>query len=271
MSEIINLIDKNPDSHVYQKAAEILSKQLQDDFSFVLQVWSDATPKTKHKKILILTSDETHKIPQQINDPDVAYIFKQYIPMSNYRDVNSVENIPRIFALPLCELNGFTDFSKNIHDREYDWCWMGQYDPYRRTDFKNAIEIAKTLNGVKYKELWYNGWNNGAKIEDYCAIMNNTKIALVPTGSASFETFRFFEAMMCGCVVLSVPQPNVDFYNTAPFIPINNWVNEISDTIRSILDKKNLMSTISMSGRKWHNYYCSPEGLSNYMLEKINA
>jgi hypothetical protein len=271
MSEIINLASENVDTHVYQEAAEIIVKTLKQDFSFVIQVWSDKTPETKYPQILMLTSDETHQIPQQINNKNVAFIFKQYAPMTNMRDINTVQNLPRIFPLPLCQLRGFTDLGINIHDRAIDWCWMGQYDPYRRQDFKQAVDIASNLNGLKSAKLWYNGWNNGTNIGEYCTIMNNSKIALAPTGSASFETFRFFEAMMCGCAVIGVKQPNVDFYNEAPFIKIENWIRDIEKTILETLSNTELLSTLSICAKKWHQKYCSPEGLAKYMLDKLNV
>lgn len=271
MSEIINLIPNNPDVHVYEKAVEILASKLNTDFSFVLQVWSDKTPDTKYPKILILTSDETHKIPEQIQDKNVAYIFKQYAPMSNIYDPKSVQQIPRVFPLPLCQLRGFVDLDIDINDRAIDWCWMGQYDPYRRQDFKYAVDIASNLNNTKHVKLWYDGWNNGMKINEYCTIMNNTKIALVPCGSASFETFRFFEAMMCGCVALSIRQPSIDFYRMAPYIEIENWIRDIEKHITETLSNQGLLSTLSIEARKWHNKYCSPEGLANYMLSKLHV
>ena len=75
---------------------------------------------------------------------------------------------------------------------------MGQFDPYSRVHFKNSVSELEGA-GHQSKVLWYNGWNNGEPIDDYCSVMNNTKIALVPTGSASYESFRFFEAAQAGC------------------------------------------------------------------------
>ena len=54
MSEVINLIEQNPDSYMYKEAVEILSKKLKNDYSFILQVWNHEMPKeTKYPKILI--------------------------------------------------------------------------------------------------------------------------------------------------------------------------------------------------------------------------
>ena len=133
MSEVINLIKDNPDSHVYSKAANILSQSLQEDYSFVIQVWDHEMPQdTKHKKILISTSDEAHKVPSQVDDSGFAHIFKQYAPMADANNPSSIQEIRGVTPIPLCHLEGVKNNGIPILEREYDWSWMGQYDPYRR-------------------------------------------------------------------------------------------------------------------------------------------
>jgi hypothetical protein len=58
----------------------------------------------------------------------------------------------------------------------------------------------------------------------YTEIMADTKIALVPRGS-SVETYRFFEAMRQGCVVICDRLPPHWFYVGCPAVQIDNWGN----------------------------------------------
>ena len=58
----------------------------------------------------------------------------------------------------------------------------------------------------------------------YTEIMADTKIALVPRGS-SVETYRFFEAMRQGCVVICDRLPPHWFYVGCPAIQVDNWGN----------------------------------------------
>jgi hypothetical protein len=58
----------------------------------------------------------------------------------------------------------------------------------------------------------------------YTAIMADTKIALAPRGS-SVETYRFFEAMRQGCVVICDRLPPHWFYADSPAIQIDDWAN----------------------------------------------
>ena len=58
----------------------------------------------------------------------------------------------------------------------------------------------------------------------YTEIMADTKIALAPRGS-SVETYRFFEAMRQGCVVICDRLPPHWFYVGCPAIQVDDWGN----------------------------------------------
>jgi hypothetical protein len=277
MSEIINLVESNPDSHVYAEAVNILSRKLETDYSFIFQVWDHEMPQdTKYEKILISTSDEAHQIPSQANDPSFVHIFKQYVPMEDANDPSAtiskrfmeIQTINKVTPLPLCHLEGVKDLGIPILEREYDWSWMGQYDPYRRVDFKIAVDDLCRDTNLTNKVLWYEGWNNGTSIESYSSIVNNTKVMLVPRGSGSLESFRFFEAMMCGCLVVAVAQPETDFYNVAPCVKVSSWSN-LSELITNILRETELVQFLSYQAKNWYNYYCSPQGLADYMYRSV--
>lgn len=272
MSEIINLIPDSPDIDIYLKAVEIVCQKIDVDYSFVLQIWNKEIPETKYKKVLILTSDEQHQIPTHHFDKNVQHIFKQYMPMKELRNPDSVLNIPKITPLPLGHLRGITHTNIPINDRKLDWCWMGQYDPYSRVDFKHCIDNLCTTYDFKNECLWYNGWNNGFDKSKYSDILNDTKIALVPVGSASIETFRFFESMMCGCVVISVQQPRTYFYNEARYIKVEQWdYQNIAAIIKNIIQNKKLIQELSELSVRWYDMFCSPAALAKYMIGALGV
>lgn len=269
MSEIINLAKGNGDDHVYEAAANIMADKLQTRYSFVISTWQEPIPDTKFPIILISTSDEAHHTPSQISDPRVKYVFKQYHPMSNVRDVNSVMHHNNVYSIPLCHLEGNKNLNIPMQNRKYDWVYMGQFDPYRRVDFKNAVHKLEQ-HSFAHRCYWYAGWNNGVSKEEYSFCMSNAKIALCPCGSSSLETFRFFEAMMCGCAVIGVPLPNVDFYNEANYYKIKDW-NNIEQAVSFLLSDTDRLSEMSDLALQWYQKYCSPEGLAEYMLSKLES
>lgn len=269
MAEIINLIPENPDVHIYAKAVELLTQRLEDDYSFIINVWNKEMPDTtKHKRILITTSDEAHGTPSQVNDDEYVHIFKQYQPMTNRDDPTSVVVSDKVTAIPLCELEGVENQNISILERKYDWSWMGQFDPYRRVDFKMAIDSLKQNKELKSIVLWYEGWNNGEPTESYCDTVNQTKIMPIPRGSASLESFRFFEAMKCGCIPVCVNQPSVDFYRVAPYFSINSWAH-VEEFIQSLVKQEEEIKFLSEQAKLWYKHFCSPEGLCDYMYRTI--
>ena len=271
MSEIINLAKDKPDTYVYQQAAEILCDTLEKNYSFVIQTWDGEKPiETKHLKVLISTSDESHNVPVEARDDSYVHVFKQYVPMADMKNPTSIlhEWESRVTPLPLCSLEGFDPQPINVNERAYDWSWMGQFDPYTRVNFRNAVVNLET-RGHASKVLWYEGWNNGNPMEDYSNVMANTRIALVPNGSASYESFRFFEAAMAGCVIVSQQMPVTSMYNVAPTITVdNNWSN-LPNVIDMILQNPEEMEYYSEAGKAWYKYFCSPEGLAYYMRKRL--
>ena len=272
MSEIINLIEQNPDSYIYKEAAEILSKKLKNDYSFILQVWNHEMPtKTKYPKVLISTSDETHHTPDQVQDDSYVHIFKQYAPMREPFDITSVETVDRVSPLPLGCLEGFVSQDIPIAKRTRDWSWMGQFDPYTRVNFRHAVDrLQRERPNYNSHVLWYEGWNNGDAISSYCDVMNDTKIALVPIGSGSRESFRFFEAMYAGCIVINVGMPQTPMYNAAPAFPMDIGWTELTRTVDFLLSREEeVLEYHSNAARLWYEHFCSPERLAEYMLKRI--
>lgn len=270
MSEIINLAKDNGDDHVYEAACKIISDKMMRHFSFVIKNWNKPLPKTKFPIIVFDTSDEQHQLPEYAHDDNILHVFKQYHPMQQPYDPRSVVYHRKVSGIPLCSLKGVVDLDIPMSNRVYDWCWMGQFDPYRRADFKIAVDRLCENKHLNFKCSWYRGWNNGVSKQEYSEVLCNTKIALCPCGSASLETFRFFEAMMCGCVVIGVDLPRTAFYNNADYIQIYNW-NTVESLIHKTLSDPKKMENYSLEAKKWYRKYCSPEGIADYVLARLET
>lgn len=62
----------------------------------------------------------------------------------------------------------------------------------------------------------------GDHVDRYTALMTGTKVALCPRGSV-WETYRWWEAMASGCVVVAERQRRADYYRGAPVITVHGW------------------------------------------------
>lgn len=157
--------------------------------------------------ISIVTSTERHNyIPPETEDENCLGVFMNYAPiMGDSYQIDNFFKHPKIHNLPLGyhkEFNApeYKDIPF-LEDRPIDVCFWGQYDPYRRQAFRDACYEVESMN-LKSDIVFYNGWNNGYGPQKYAECLKNSKIALVPWGSASRNTFRFWEAYYSGCVII---------------------------------------------------------------------
>jgi hypothetical protein len=101
----------------------------------------------------------------------------------------------------------------------------------------------------------------------YSEQIMDSKICLVPRGT-SFETYRFFEAIRYGCIVISEALPAHWFYRDAPTIQIKHW-KHLEQVINSLLENRELMQKKHRETLDWWHKKCSPEAVGGYIVEKL--
>jgi len=103
--------------------------------------------------------------------------------------------------------------------------------------------------------------------KSYSARMMNAKICLVPRGT-SFETFRFFEAMRYGCLIITESLPSSWFYRGSPAIQVRNW-REMKAVLNAVLDDRQLLERKHQAVLSWWKDKCSETAVGEYIAEKI--
>lgn len=250
-----------------------LTKTLDDSYTLFVRSWSQKLDFPNHDKFIsIVTSAEGHEyIPYEQEFNNCYGVFMHYYPKVSRDKVYSsrgFHKLEKVYPLPLGTTDFFTGTEEiPINKRLINVSFVGQLDPYRRLDFYHAIgKQAQQIEDSVFH--FYEGWNNGIG-NKYSEIMSNTKIALVPCGSASLDTFRYYEAAKCGCVIITQQQNDYDFLQDAPHIRINNWDN-IAIMIQSLLSGPSHLNHISKNTYNFWKRKLSPEGAAKYILEKIN-
>lgn len=248
-----------------------LTQYLDDSYTLVARCWQNEKEPPKGKYVTIITSCEQHNyLPPERNDPNCLGVFMHYYPTDQpYNPILEYKHV--IFPLPLGPKSGFRPnrlFS--MADRKYSVGFIGQFDPYRRVEFKKfAIACA-----ARYKDSFihfYDGWNKGIGTYEYSKLMGDIKIALVPCGSASLNTFRYYEAMSSGCIVMReelYSHPSVK-RNLGDEI-VTDWTNhdQLFRTIDSYLKSKSIDQGRIANIRHYNNFY-SPEACAEYIMDHI--
>lgn len=121
-----------------------------------------------------------------------------------------------------------------------------------------------TLNDVHYGT-----GDQGAILsaEAYSRALMDTRLCLAPRGTSA-ETFRYYEGLRYGCIVLAEPQPSRWFYDGAPVVEVRDW-RCLPDIARDVLSDPKRMRSLHEAALVWWASKCSPEAVGRYIGERI--
>lgn len=103
----------------------------------------------------------------------------------------------------------------------------------------------------------------------YSEGLMDARICLAPRGG-SRETFRFFEALRYGCVVVSEPLPPRWFYSGAPVVTVRRW-HRLPEVLESLLDDPAGLRERHAATLAWWRERCSEEAVGAFMAERLDG
>jgi hypothetical protein len=138
---------------------------------------------------------------------------------------------------------------------------------------KFTLKILNNLVKYKYPKDYYqfnDGFNNGLDEEDYNFILRNSKIALCPKGWVNTETFRLYEAMKWGCVVISEELPDRSYYKDIPIIQVKDWREGLKIS-NELINNKTKLEEMSKKNLQYYKDNLSPQATANLIVDKLNS
>ena len=198
-----------------------------------------------------------------------------------------------VTSIPLGYNNYFDKNEVPVNERNYDISFIGALNNHRIPVaseitgihrylisyglYKNPEKTLRFLNNFcdwtkksqgKYFFTWE--FNTGISSEHYCNILLHSKIALAPKGWINTETFRMYEAMKYGCVVVADVLPERNYYKNIPVIQVENWKDGFKQ-IRGMLKNKKLMHELSLKHKAFYDEYLSPKATAKIVADKLNS
>lgn len=207
------------------------------DFIIYSGTNSDETDLSGHdpaKTVVIHISDESSSVPEVLCKR-VRAVFKSYL---------RAEGTPHnLHAFPLGYVDWTPDYAPLAIDaRPLNLFFSGNFNRHREELFRILstprflpaplpLRVASRLNRSKTCDGFFpnsylrftDGFGRGMSGEEYARHLVNSKIALCPRGFRSRETFRHFEAMRAGAIVLSERLPPLHCYENSPIVVIDDW------------------------------------------------
>lgn len=231
------------------------------------------------KKVLICSSEHNLTPLEQMKDK-YHHIFAQYH-----------WNSDNVTSIPLGCFNFSFKESLPMNERMHDISFIGCLN-------KNRVELASVITGipkiimalgfyfndpftmkiVNHIAHWTNkktfyrfnpDFNKGVTGNVYSTIMQNSKISLCPRGWTNIETYRLYESLEAGCVVITEKLPEREYFKNIPAIQVNNWKEGIQIATDLLKDQSNLISRIGEASRKFYEEKLSPEATAKIIISKL--
>lgn len=103
----------------------------------------------------------------------------------------------------------------------------------------------------------------------YLNLLNSSKISLCPRGWRNIETFRLYESMRAGCVVITEKLPHRSYYKNIPAIQVNNWHDGLNIAKDLLKDNSALLTRLGEASRKFYEEKLSPEATAKIIISKL--
>ena len=216
-----------------------------------LTIPAEVDPET----VLIIVSDELYRVPKCTS---ALAIFKQYVANED------TESIP----FPLGVRGGFPKLPiQPIKDRSIDIGFIGQGYPHR-LKFLSRLQNHPNLKRFR---IHFN-CQGGVPINEYAKVLNNTKISICLPGYLGPETFRYYESIKLGCIIVSPRMPANALYQPDPGFQVDNLedIDRLAVVLESILQQDaehDILQQRSLAA--WEQRY-SPEAVVNAIVNAAN-
>jgi hypothetical protein len=220
-----------------------------------------------------------------------GYKYLQYVKgllllLRNGERLQLRESSRRTMSVPLGCFSHFEPGVLPMRDRDIDYAFLGSvtYNACEKKWFhalmESPKEVARRMMCESIREVSARGQWRGflhttgdmkesiSNQSNYAEILARCKISLVPRGTC-YETYRFFESLKAGCVVICEPLPDLWFYEGHPGITIKDW-RDLPHLLDSLLGDSELLERKSREAIKFYNERCAEEAVAERIVAFLN-
>jgi hypothetical protein len=141
----------------------------------------------------------------------------------------------------------------------------------RRECFEAAEALGRRRPGLRLDLRVTHGFDASVAMsaEVYSRALMDAKVCLAPRGTAT-ETWRIFEGLRYGCVVVADRLPNNRYFAGAPILQVDRW-SALEPTLARLLDDPDALAGWHVRALAWWDQRCSERALAEFMSEHLNA
>jgi hypothetical protein len=226
------------------------------------------------KNICIIVDEYIKEIPSLVSRFDA--VFQAYI--TEIKTPKNYFHFPLGYSRQLVQ-QAITPMAK----RTYNVFFSGNLHMGRRAFYKGISPLGflpfafahrlQKLWRLRYDSLFEksyvrftNGFASGLDKYQYSEMLYSSKIVLCPSGIANVESFRLYEALQAGCMVVSDVLPEKPFYQNIPIVQLNEW-KDMKKTVENFVAKsEETKQAHQQEIIKWWEDNLSPEAIAAYVI-----
>ena len=220
------------------------------------------------RNVIIGLADEfmTDNIPQEWKDN--ATTFKAYLQPS--QECSSVHSFPLGYNKKHKKL-----VNRPIKDRPIDVFFAGHMaSANRQLYMRPVIEFFQAMSYNDKPKIDFNisrGFNMGLDADTYSKKLHESKVVVCPAGNVSVETFRHYEAMRSGAIVVSPKLPDTKIYKKAAICQVDDWKVNVGNTIMDLLSDLDVLQLIQDRQQQTYNNRFTAKSVAKYINELLPA
>lgn len=220
------------------------------------------------RNIILALHDEymTDCILDEWKDTEDVLVFKSYL-MPGQEESN-------VYPLPL----GFNKkhikmANRPIKDRPVDIFFSGHMASQNRRHYMRAVvEFFEDLPRVKHPKLDVNitkGFNMGYGSLEYSERLHNAKIVICPAGNVSTETFRHYEGLRSGTVVVTPRLPQNEIFKGSYMCQVDDWESDVGPVLMDLLSDTDMLQLIKDKQDSDYQTRYSVKAVADYIYSKL--
>lgn len=149
--------------------------------------------------------------------------------------------------------------------------WLGQPAPVVRQEMVDALQVFARRHPhhrVNMRLTPSFASHRRSDAATYSAALMDAKICLAPRGG-SVETYRYFEALRYGCVVITEPLPETWFYSGSPAVVVRRW-RQLPDVLAALLEDSRGLVQRHQASLDWWRDTCGEDALGRYLINELS-
>lgn len=235
----------------------------------------------KHSyKVLIVEGGENKMMDFNEIADDYYAIFAHYtapvkkvvdtIPLGTFREACIPQTLlsERMYDIAFCGClnNNRVSLASEITGIKTKWITAGLLHAKKHT-----LNFLSYYAKTKHPGHFYHfnpDFNKGVNKSYYNYLISQSKICLCPKGWVNAETFRLYEAMKSGCVVICNKLPDRWYYKNIPAIQVEDW-REGYQIAQNLLKNPDELQKLSNASLNYYNKRLSGTATAKYIIKKL--